>query len=210
MGGWTVYCPICGLTPITADVKIYRDHKENNEPSDRYDLPKEDYDFLETVCILLQNGDISSTGTCSWPSPVTCYDENGNKILYNNTPKFSFDKNKEGGIMIHSICLDLLKETIILNNLTLKQTFEWLYKNTHYNRMLLENYDYGFISERQKQDYELFKGEEWVTKRPDNVSNIKNRMRIMNIINYIVSNIKLDSYRLENKSYWIKNKDIDK
>lgn len=201
MGGWTVYCPVCGLTPHTKDISFYRDYynckkceKIHELDGDSfcedhtYNIPEEDYIYIETVRILMSNGYISLNGTSDWPSPVTCYDENENEILYNNTPKLCSDGNQEG-IMIHSVCVKLLNKQLLLNKLTWNQVYNFLYENCEEGNMLLENYDYGFINKRQQQDYELMKNEEWTTKRPDNLLNTKNHERVMNIINFIISNL---------------------
>lgn len=195
MGGWTVYCPICGLTPHESDVSIYYNSHNCSKckgaitPDDYcedciYNIPVDDLYFISSVRVLLFNGDITPYGKSDWPGPVRIYD-NENYYTYQNY-NLNFDvPNEYQGIMIHSICFDLLNKEIQLNKLTLKQAFYWIYENVHNLRMLLKNYDYGFITKRQQQDYELFKGEEWVTRRPDKIPSLPNlNKKIIRKINW--------------------------
>ncbi|CAO3652115.1 unnamed protein product [Cunninghamella echinulata] len=181
MGGWTVYYPLCGLTPLSTDVKHYRDTEEV------YAIPEEDIEFIEIVRVLLPDGTVSSKGTCDWPSPVTCFDNEEEKNIimacYNVTLFFSHCEEEIDGIMIHSLCFDLLKKVLFYRfnpsphdspHLTLEQVYNWFSGNLDDTTLYLKHYDYGLVSDSQGKSYELYKGEEWVTKRPDLLANKKN------------------------------------
>lgn len=181
-----MYCPICGLTPLILDTTYFINIEdclkcdfcvEKNKwhvcKNRVYEMPKEDEEFLETVRVLLSDGNISSCGTSDWPGPVTCYDDNGNIITYNNIPKSYHSEDEIDGIMIHSVCVDLLKQSVLLNKLTWQQIYNFLYKNCDGHKMILKKYDYGFISKSQRQNYELYKGEEWALNHPNQLPSPK-------------------------------------
>lgn len=172
MGFSASYCNICGTQPDDNCYMLYMDnescecHTKECEAC-AYVMPEEDRDFMKNVRLIFEDGTVSGVGEGNdWP---------GFAVILNDGTRVYSDINLRGGdekvgLMLHTVCFDLLNSVLLSKNITYQQVFDWYYDNCEeddFSWQIFLKFDLGFVSQRQEQEYVLYKGEEWVTRRPD-------------------------------------------
>ncbi|KAL7749739.1 hypothetical protein RI367_004969 [Sorochytrium milnesiophthora] len=193
MGGWTIYCFVCGGTPFADNACRYGD-----SPEDVYDMPEEDVAALDAACVVWEGGAVSPPGECDWPSPlyVKIADTPDNRAKYPMIATWdpmlgqgdvmlqrefhvdipdNYDDIGSRGALVHAACADLFCEAMRATapKLTLEGVFAYCRDHQEGCNGLIDGIDYAYGKPPvHGQDFELHRGQEWTTRRPDRFPSI--------------------------------------
>ncbi|KAL7754026.1 hypothetical protein RI367_000005 [Sorochytrium milnesiophthora] len=186
MGGWTIFCLACGGPPFSQEAESYS--HESDCYGDSTNLPQEDADFLDSVCVVSRYGYLTPPGISDWPYPVYIKLEDTpenrqrhpeycrwhtdgqryHRSFYTDHQVGMYGPDVEDGVMIHAVCAGMLGEELACKRLTWQQVYDWRIRNVRDSTCLPDNFEYGFGNfPVHGQRFDLFKGLEWTTRRPD-------------------------------------------